>query len=389
MKSFMNSKTNLIVYFSIYIFILCVLLPTVPLSMGSTPIKLYWFSFLIAIGILLIRLNSIKLNLAHFYFFVFIIYSSFLMLFNDPYLVSFANSLIPSKWYQMNSVNVTSFYRGTLISAFQILNFFIFFISFLFFSLYSRKLTQAMIKKILFVSLIFQFVISIFQVFILDYHRAYGTLDNPQALGLFMLIISCVVFPEKGKNIFDYLSIFIIFSTILLSGTKSAIFVLVIIWLVTYFPSLMKRRYIYILLFLNFSFSVILSYNFELIDSVLLYASNYLNTFSMYLRYILWNSFTEVISSNLLFGVRGTTVHFSENVIWFILLSYGLCGSIIFFLLIHTLLNYSMRNCKTIYLLLLVLVVQGFSYYGVMVGTTGVLFWSLLGVYFGRKPEHG
>ncbi|GLR76416.1 hypothetical protein [Aliivibrio sifiae] len=382
-------KNKVVFCSTFFVFIICSLFPNIPVYISGTPVKLYWVIFILFLFVLISKVDKIRLDKNHIKLLMFIIYAFFILFFNDLNLNDYANSLIPMTWYDMNSVNVDSFYRSLLISGFQVLNFCIFFICFLFFSNFSNENNQTKLNDILFLSLLFQLIISSYQIYVLGYNRAYGSLDNPQALGLYSVLVSCVFFPSARFKVLDLIFCFLIVLVTYLSGTKSAMFVLFVILFIVMFPYFKKTIFIYSALLFNIFFAVILSYDKDIIDLILLWLSQFTNTFSLYLRYILWHSFNEVISNNLLFGVRGTTVHFSENIIWFFILSYGVLGFSLFMNFFISMIEFAQKNKTSIFLLLTVFTIQGFSYYGVMIGSTGVIFWSLLGIQYGMSKNEG
>lgn len=191
---------------------------------------------------------------------------------------------------------------------------------------FKTSITEKQLKKVVLLNFLFQFIIILYQKFILNMFWQSGTLGHSQAIGTFCVMILILFgFSNKKNKTISILSIVLIF----ISKKNSSIAVVIFI-MIFYKNSLLA-------LYLSALGNIVLTILFSWIEKLkiiffslieFLFREGSLHTLKM--RYIMWeNIFLLIIKKNFLLGTNGIIVSFPENVIWYFLQPYGIVGIII------------------------------------------------------------
>ena len=302
-----------------------------------------------------------------------------------------AENLLPKQWLSMYSHNIEYFYNTKKNALFQLVNLFVYYLFYKFGMLVAKKDESLiyLILNFLLITISFQFILSFFQVVYGENGiRAYGTVGNAQNLGaLSILVMVTYLFFSKVK-ILKILVLSLTFGCIVLSGTRSSLVAYILLLLLIYMPFKVSRIIFWVVLIVNFFIAILVSSIFDstgLIDFISAYTSSY----TLVMRFLMWGSFYELLSSSLLIGLGGVIPRFSENVLWYFALPYGFFGIAVYASLIYRLLK---KANKFNYIFGIYIFIQGLTFYGFLVGNLGLFFWFLFGFisvsndeYFTRK----
>lgn len=292
------------------------------------------------------------------------------------------DSFIDPLWYKMYHTDIEFFFNTSTKSFFQLVNLLIFYVVYkigAYFSL--TKNFDLIIYRSLSVAIFFQFFVGVFQYVTGNLERPYGTLGNAQAFSSFALLAMIFISGVHVSKINKIISILPCVAIVILSGTRSSIFLLPIMFFIL---NLENKKLINTLLFSVFFANCILVILIPFVgyDELISLISIYTSSYTIYLRYMMWDGFISSISNNLLLGTYGIIPRFAENVIWYYLISYGVFGAGVYLYLFKN----SARNTRS-KLIILFSLVQGLTYYGFLVAQLGLLFWFILG-YTSRKIEN-
>jgi|GEM_PF-5496145 len=313
-----------------------------------------------------------------FFICFFLFYSVYILL--GPYdeVRAVAESLLPKQWLDMYSHNIEYFYNTKKNAIFQLVNLLVYYLFYKFGMLVAKQ-DKAMIYSILnflLFTIIFQFILSFFQVLYGESGiRAYGSVGNAQNLGALsiLIMITCLFF-SKIKS-FKLLVLGLTFGCIILSGTRSSLVVYALLLLLIYMPFKFTLIIFWISLVLNFFIAILIS---PLLDStgIIEFIGVYTSSYTLVMRFLMWGSFFELFNNNFLIGLGGVIPRFSENVIWYFALPYGFFGILAYSSLLYRLLN---RGSKFNYIFGVYIFTQGLTFYGFLVGNLGLFFWFLFG----------
>lgn len=183
-------------------------------------------------------------------------------------------------------------------------------------------------KYVLAISILTQISISIIQLVAFNNDRPSGSFGNAQSLGFFICCVSVIIlcFCHRGKK---SISIIVLLLAIIITGTRSALFIAIIITALNMLNiSVFMRKLILSLLFISVVILCSLFSSSDVFRGVILEIIGlFTSPHSMYVRGLMWNSFYQTLTESPLFGTKGITVYFADNFFGFYsFLWYLWCG---------------------------------------------------------------
>ncbi|ONG04883.1 hypothetical protein BXT93_10015 [Escherichia coli] len=384
----MTIVTNRMLLFFIF---LIINVPNVEVEYGGSILKIYNAIFFLLL-LLYIKKPQWKLHMISSYLLFIVLFFTAYLIINgrDEHLIAIANSYIPNEWQVLYGKQVfDDFYRSTTVSLFQLANFLILVFYFNFFHNVNRSLFLFdSMKYVLAISILTQISISIIQLVAFNNDRPSGSFGNAQSLGFFYLLCICYysVFFSSWKKL---TSIIVLLLAIIITGTRSALFIAIIITALNMLNiSVFMRKLILFLLFISVVILCSLFSSSDVFRGVILEIIGlFTSPHSMYVRGLMWNSFYQTLTESPLFGTKGITVYFADNFFWFFILSYGICGAVfigVFFLSIIR-----SANSKFVFFLGVCTIIQSVSYYGFFIENMGVILTIFLAISLNHKVKIG
>ncbi|MCU8474201.1 hypothetical protein M2G39_19480 [Vibrio vulnificus] len=311
-------------------------------------------------------------------------FSFLLLLGRDEDLIGFANSVIPKEWTELyGKKDYTDFYRDTRIAFFQLINFFMMLIFFSF--SYKNKFNfDKEIKNLMLLTLFLQFLITTLQVLVLDQERPTGTLDNSQSVAFLLSIITCYLFMYASGWPKVFLFSLIVL-TALLTGTRSVIAVLVLLYIfnMSFFRNKFALFTTISIALSSFLITMLLSSSKAIQEIVLFLVSTATSPLSLNVRFLMWSSFYEVVSRSVLFGTMGIPVYFTDNLFWNFILPYGIFG-FIFVIFFFGSMIFSIKKNPIFYYFVIVYSVQAITYSGAFLSNLAMGLFLLLGYEYSK-----
>ena len=135
------------------------------------------------------EIRNISFHQIILWIFIFIALEAILIFFYYNYkYVNFLNKNIPDIWFEMGGWERFSYFKGQYESIAQLVhileNFLIYFIF-----KFKVSVTEEQLKKVVLLNFVFQFIVILYQKFILNTFWQSGTLGHSQAIGTFCVMI--------------------------------------------------------------------------------------------------------------------------------------------------------------------------------------------------------
>lgn len=323
-----------------------------------------------------------------------IVYLFVVLLGKDSELIVLANRYIPDNWAILyGKQTYDDFYRSTTISLFQLFNIFVMLVFFNF-SFKLKSNIDNEIVNVLLLTLWIQLFVVVVQKFVFNEYRPTGTLGNSQSVGFLLSIIACYVLTYR-EGLIKYFYIMAIVIAILLTGTRSALGIIVILVLVDL--TMLKERFRQLVPFSFFlatiGFSIIVSISPFVRVGILFIINVVTSPLSMHVRFLMWESFYKVIQASPILGSKGITVYFTDNAYWHFILPYGIFGVIFLVSFFCTMIKLT-KYRLILYYIAIAYSLQAVSYSGLFLSNLGMALMALLGYEFGiahrnRQPYFG
>lgn len=147
------------------------------------------------------EIRNISFHQIILWIFIFIALEAILIFFYYNYkYVNFLNKNIPDIWFEMGGWERFSYFKGQYESIAQLVhileNFLIYFIF-----KFKVSVTEEQLKKVVLLNFVFQFIVILYQKFILNTFWQSGTLGHSQAIGTFCVMILILFgFSNKKKQ---------------------------------------------------------------------------------------------------------------------------------------------------------------------------------------------
>jgi hypothetical protein len=359
--------------------------PILPVDIGVSSIHLY-LVFAVVIVLYTFTLEKQRAdNLWVFIFLVFVLFFSLILILGrDENLIKFANQSIPQQWAELyGKKDYQDFYRSTKIALFQLLNF-IMMLVFFNFSNKNKRNFDYELKNILILTLFIQFFIVLVQKFFWGEDRPTGTLGNSQSVGFLLSVIACYIFVYCSRLEKKLLFVIVVLTS-LVTGTRSVIGVLSILWILDF--GCFRLKYSRLIPFFVFTSTVlatmIISY-FESIRDIILFGMNFVTSpLSMNVRFLMRSSISQVISESYKFGTYGIPTYFTDNAYWNFILPYGIFGGIFIVVFFGAMIKFANKN-NILYYLSIVYSMQSISYSGAFYSNLAMGMFLLLGYEYSK-----
>lgn len=359
--------------------------PIISVDIGVSSLHLY-LVFAVVIALYTFTLEKQRANnLWVFMFLVFVLFFYLILILGrDENLIKFANQSIPQQWAELyGKKEYQDFYRSTKIALFQLLNF-IMMLVFFNFSNKSKHNFDYELKNVLILTLFVQLFIVLVQKILWGEDRPTGTLGNSQSVGFLLSVIACYIFAYCG-SLEKKLLFAIVVLTSLVTGTRSVIAVLSILWILDF--GCFRLKYSRLIAFFVFTFTVlatmIISY-VEAIRDIILFGMNFVTSpLSMNVRFLMWSSFSQVISESYIFGTYGIPTYFTDNAYWNFILPYGFFGGVFVVVFFGAMIKSANKN-NVFYYLSIVYSIQSISYSGAFYSNLAMGMFLLLGYEYSK-----
>lgn len=312
---------------------------------------------------------------------IFLVFQVILIYIYPDEKIVLLNKLVPDQWYVLGGWEKFDYFSGKYEAIAQLIHVTE---GILIYFLIKKEFLKIQLNKIkiyLFITLLLQYIFGIYQKYILNQDWISGTVCHSQAIGsLCSMIIIVFGFKKKKDIIVSILALLMI----IISKKNSSLVTGILLILFYTFPKIFMK----ISLIANILISIIIPFYSTLIEYLYIIIEFLLRKGSYYtlnMRILIWkNVFLEIIKKDLILGTSGIITAFPENIIWYFLQPYGLIGVIILIYIFYT-----QKASNKYYLLIGILILQGISYYGLMVAPTSYTFFALLGYYRNQNKKEG
>lgn len=361
-------KSSALTY--LFIFILTIS-PTV--SLGPLEVEIFEIIIIAICGYFLLTKKFSKCYLL-FIFYSWIIISA--IYFIGLYINNTINYsvFIDQSWFDLYGAERFDFYHKFPKSLTYIIRIFVLFIVFALGQNYYSGIKNNLVSFVLGLNVL----IMLFQIFHLNEYRPGGLLKNAQAVSAYAILLTSVLYKV------NFTILILLLTVVILSGTRSAIVVLVILFIYNKLSISAKNILNLALLLFGVLFSIIFPILLsDQIDSILSVINVVFDSvLTMRIRFIMWESFSNVISSNPIFGTMGSIPRFYDNIFWNFTLPYGLTGLIILIIIAYSNLKSKNEMVKVVFFIFLL---QGMTYDGFLISPLSYTYWFIYGGVYGKS----